>query len=406
VTRPDVRRDRSGRIQHVILVGLLLGAPAVLLVQSHFARLYPAALIVGLVAGVRARRPVQLALVAAAVASGPILWHLATPGTAAEALTALVDTSLLAALDYVREFVLDRTPLRAWVLLAFMVLLGLALAALFLARRPPPSRAPAVATIVSLGAAALAAATPRVLDRAREVRDAADEANRVRRAETRLLHAAASGSARLQDQPLAKRRDLTVVLYIGESATRWNWSLYGYPRQTNAPLAPHAASERFLTVGNAVSADAHPSSAPGIRVSTLSFLQRRTVRGPVSLSGVLARAGVATEWMANPARTGRNGRFYDHDLLPELRAALRRPGPGRLLVVEAYAGHVAYCPNVPRGRLVHWNDWIARLSDQAVWGRVARTGRRWTATTQPCTTCPPTFGTCCSRWTRRPGRPW
>jgi hypothetical protein len=84
---------------------------------------------------------------------------------------------------------------------------------------------------------------------------------------------------------------------------------------------------------------------------------------------VLEKAGVATEWITNPARTGQRRRFHDHELLPQLRATLQRTGRGRLVVVEAYAGHFPYCANVPANRTVQWDDWISQLSDHAVWGR-------------------------------------
>jgi hypothetical protein len=347
---------------------LVLSAPAVLVLQTPYARLFPAAFLAGFVAAATRPRRLVVPLLASAAAISPVVWHLMTPGTAAEVIAAGVDTGPLGAVDYLREFVLDSTPLRAWILLAYAALVGAAVPDLLRSSRRLPRGAVGRAVLAGAAAAALAAGAPRALERIREARGAWSSAQRERMAELRLLGAASSASPTQRRSPPTHARDMTLVLYVGESATRWNWSLYGYPRQTNAPLARHAATGRLVVVPGAVSSDAHPSSAPSEHASTLGFLHRLTPGGVVSLSRLLGGAGVHTAWIAPGARTGMGHHVYDDALLPELRAALRDRAGGRFVVVESHAGHFPFCGNTPPDRAVRWRDWLSRQTDRAIWG--------------------------------------
>jgi hypothetical protein len=129
--------------------------------------------------------------------------------------------------------------------------------------------------------------------------------------------------------------------------------------------------------------DAVASDAAGDGLSSLSFMYGR-VRGTiVPLVHTLARAGVRTTWLTSASKpwiyedaltgprtiVGDVDRSNDHALVPMLDSVLRHGGGGQLVVLDTYAGHFPYCGNVPPERLVRWHDWLASLSDPAVFGR-------------------------------------
>ena len=146
---------------------------------------------------------------------------------------------------YLRQFVFDGAPRLSWVLLACVVLLGFAvgeLAQRLLPIRWVASRAPGRVRrgLALLALFALALAVPRVKLRLWEARNALRLARRAREEDARFLARVHAGAATLDRSPLVGRSDVDVVLYLGESSSRWDWSLYGYPRSTNAPLSRDA----------------------------------------------------------------------------------------------------------------------------------------------------------------------
>ena len=384
----------------LILLTILSALLAVPLVRIHapYRPLYPLVLVCAIAVWLAAGIAARLALLVVAAVVGPLLWHLMEEGGAAESAAVLQATGVDGATVYLRQFVLDGAPRLAWVLLPVVVLLGFTVAAL--ARRLlAPWGAPGVSddplapagtdggtprrvALVLLALIALALAVPRLRVVQWEARNAWRLATRAREEDTRFLAAVHAGAVALDRSPIAGRRDVDVVLYVGESSSRWSWSLYGYPRATNAPLARAVASDRLVALTGAVAPPAAAHAAPPYGLSSLGFLYRREGERVVPLVHVLSRGGVSMLWLSNAVKPWRydttltgprqaNGIWRDDDdLVAPLRDALRAPG-SRLIVLDTYAGSFPWCDGVPPDRRIAWDDWMARLPDVAIWGHAA-----------------------------------
>jgi hypothetical protein len=236
-------------------------------------------------------------------------------------------------------------------------------------------------TLLGLAFGALVFALPRTWLRLRESHGAWAAAERAHDDDRRFLARVEAGLAELDRTPLAARPDVRVVLYVGESSSRWDWSLYGYPRNTNEAIVRAVDSSRLVAFTRAEA----PPPANGVRyaegLSSLGFLYRREGDRVVPLVHTLARAGVTTTWLRvaskpwryDAALTGGTldsaNAAHDGDLLPRLRAALAAPGASRLVVLDGWAGHFPWCDGVPDAQRIGWNDWLAGLRDVAIWGR-------------------------------------
>ncbi len=101
----------------------------------------------------------------------------------------------------------------------------------------------------------------------------------------------------------AHDRDLDVVLVLGESSTRWNWELYGYPRKTT-PLLENQRKD-LIVFSDSISVHSHT-----VPVLSAMFYRRGTTRSTdiaevsISLIDVLRSAGVETEWISAQLRHG------------------------------------------------------------------------------------------------------
>jgi len=175
--------------------------------------------------------------------------------------------------------------------------------------------------------------------------------------------------------------DLDVVLLIGESSTRWNWSLYGYPRQTTPRM--DAQRQRLIVFTDAISTHSH--TVPAIR----AMAYRPTVaRGTldavqdVALPALLRQADITTSWYSAQSRFGPysgpvsalasaadrvqflespsrwvhwRAPFDQHADLGVIRAIVsdmkKAPptGQSRLIVGHHHVSHFPYCANMPVG---------------------------------------------------------
>jgi heptose-I-phosphate ethanolaminephosphotransferase len=163
----------------------------------------------------------------------------------------------------------------------------------------------------------------------------------------------------------------TVVLVIGESATRFNWGLHGYARDTTAPLVQALAAlpGRAVFFEDAWSAQAFtlPSlklaltpatqDEPGLWNRTPDITQLAQAAGyhVTWLSNQPAHEG----WFAAMARTAQQQRFVnsgnwrdssatDADLLPPLREHLAAAAPAReFIVVHLLGQHFHYKQRCP-----------------------------------------------------------
>ena len=93
------------------------------------------------------------------------------------------------------------------------------------------------------------------------------------------------------------KRQLLVVLVVGETARAANWGLNGYARQTTPQLAqrPVISFAQVTSCGTNTEVSLPCMFAP---VGRRDYDEDR-VRGSQSLLHVLARAGVGVDWLDN-----------------------------------------------------------------------------------------------------------
>jgi lipid A ethanolaminephosphotransferase len=132
--------------------------------------------------------------------------------------------------------------------------------------------------------------------------------------------------------------DLVVVLAVGESSRRANFSLYGYARETNPVL------ETFDGL--------HLLDGIATRGSTLYALPKILERNGVKLTSIVSKAGIPTVCYVNytlydncaavgetkPSHCGHGGRCHDEDVIPLLRDDLQSYSSGYRFVVLHLGG--------------------------------------------------------------------
>jgi len=188
----------------------------------------------------------------------------------------------------------------------------------------------------------------------------------------------------------------TVVLVLGESVNRSNWSLYGYQRATTPRLDAHR--DQMLVFRNAQSADAVTVQ------SLLKMLTPATREAPdawLTEPNVLAmarRAGYRVYWLSNQEQgdgpiqilaehaheqvfvnngRGRGTRSLDEQMLPHLDRILAAPAPKKLVVVHMQGAHLRYDLRYPQAfdRFSGLDDKVAaglRAAGRPYWIRQAR----------------------------------
>ena len=163
----------------------------------------------------------------------------------------------------------------------------------------------------------------------------------------------------------------TVVLVIGESATRFNWGLHGYARDTTAPLVQALAAlpGRAVFFENAWSSEAF--TLPSLRLALTPATQDQPElwkRSP-DITQLAQAAGYHVTWLSNqPAHEGwfaaiastaqtqrfvnsgnwRDSSATDADLLSPLRERLAAVTPAReFIVVHLLGQHFHYKQRCP-----------------------------------------------------------
>ena len=153
----------------------------------------------------------------------------------------------------------------------------------------------------------------------------------------------------------------TLVLVLGESVNRNNWSLYGYPRKTTPQL--DLIRKDITVFKNVLSSDASTVA------SLLKMLSPATLDLPDAWAAepnVLAlarKAGYHVVWLSNQEKGdgqiqilaehaheqifvnnghGRAARSLDERLLPQLAGVLAGPAPRKLVVVHMQGAHLRY----------------------------------------------------------------
>ena len=155
----------------------------------------------------------------------------------------------------------------------------------------------------------------------------------------------------------ARRKPLVVVMVVGETARAANWSLSGYARQTTPELAqrPVINFADVTSCGTNTEVSLPCMFAP---VGRRDYDEQR-IRGSQSLLHVLARAGVAVQWLdnqsgckgvceglpaqemvkLNPPGLCQSGRCLDESLLIGLPERLAKAKGTQLLVLHMLGNH-------------------------------------------------------------------
>ena len=165
---------------------------------------------------------------------------------------------------------------------------------------------------------------------------------------------------------LTKNAPQTVVVFIGESANRMNWGLYGYPRDTTEPLSRMFATlgGQTLVFGQARSTQAF--TLPSLRLALTPATEQQSQLWQQTPDFVLlARAaGYHARWLSNqPGQDGwlaslargadehtfinkgnwRDSSSEDEDLVPVLRRQLQGTAfAHELVVVHLLGQHFHY----------------------------------------------------------------
>ena len=189
----------------------------------------------------------------------------------------------------------------------------------------------------------------------------------------------------------------TVVFVLGESLTRLNWSLYGYPRSTTPEL--QAMQQQLLkftdvvTTNGSTILDMQKILTPATRTEPNLFQEQ-----PDILT-IARKAGYKTFWITNHSTdmTGlisifagsadktinanrggsRSEGSYDEVVLPPLQEALADPAPQKFIILHLLNAHPAYYFRYPEGfaRFDNVNDQVndeLKEAGRAIWARKMR----------------------------------
>ncbi|HKS57622.1 MAG TPA: phosphoethanolamine transferase domain-containing protein [Steroidobacteraceae bacterium] len=141
------------------------------------------------------------------------------------------------------------------------------------------------------------------------------------------------------DASVSSPGNLVVVLAVGESSRKKNFSLYGYTRRNTNPVL-------------AKTPDLHLLNGVATRASTLYALPKILEKDGVKLTAVVSKAGVPTSCYVNytlydncaiPGETavtncGHGGKCYDEDVIPLLQKNLASYASGYRFVVLHLGG--------------------------------------------------------------------
>lgn len=165
---------------------------------------------------------------------------------------------------------------------------------------------------------------------------------------------------------LVDPRPRTVVLFIGESGNRMNWGLYGYPRDTTAPLAQAFAELGGQTLLFSRVRSTHAFTLPSLRMALTpaSEADPELWRSTPDLVQLARAAGYRVLWLSNqPGGDGwiaglgrgadeqvfvnkgnwRDSSSEDEELVPVLQRYLRRQAPPHeLIVIHLLGQHFHY----------------------------------------------------------------
>lgn len=165
---------------------------------------------------------------------------------------------------------------------------------------------------------------------------------------------------------LSNPQPSTVVVFIGESGNRANWGLYGYPRDTTAPLAKvfQRLGGQTLLFTQARSSQAFTLPSLRLALTPASEQAPQLWRDTPDFVLMARAAGYHAQWLSNqPGQDGwlaslargadehvfinngnwRDSSTEDDDLVAVLRQKLQAPAPAHeLIVVHLLGQHFHY----------------------------------------------------------------
>ncbi|MGB5198029.1 MAG: phosphoethanolamine transferase [Candidatus Deferrimicrobium sp.] len=159
----------------------------------------------------------------------------------------------------------------------------------------------------------------------------------------------------------------TVVLALGESTTRLNWSLYGYPRRTNPELS--ALGKELVRFDDVVTSYAGTSGSLRLLLTPADLSHPDLWETKPDLLTMARKAGYKTFWITNNGgRTGLPSVFashadtadftnlggshsegsYDNVLLDPFRKALSDPAPRKFILLHMLGAHPVFHFRYPK----------------------------------------------------------
>jgi glucan phosphoethanolaminetransferase (alkaline phosphatase superfamily) len=200
------------------------------------------------------------------------------------------------------------------------------------------------------------------------------------------------------------RRDLNVVLMIGESTASMNMSLYGYPRDTTPLLSDRYEKDEGMLVFEHVFST-HTHTTPSLlEALSLGLVKEQEImpieeRRRIPLPDILAHAEVGTTLISNQGRSGswNTGssiifrsvqdkhystnvpaigsydylleRPFDHELFNQrVNESIRATDSPHVLFLHAYAGHGPYTDFIPEVFIGPVDRIWQQLDSQAIAG--------------------------------------
>lgn len=316
--------------------------------------------------------------------------------TAADSYRAIMQTFGDELIYFLRSYVTFSRRIAVLFAAAFLFLLGLLF---FRPLRHPHDRTITIVLVFVLGALGMHASVKLFRAEPVKVIAALKEFEKERRsfeASNRQFSAVHGVSAH--------QEPLKVIIYIGESTTKWNMGLYGYPRNNTPDL--DEISDELVVFSDVIAPHVHTAEAMREVLSSYRFdpLQKisqtpgsssASATHEVSLLSLLEKGGVSTGWFSNQNRYGIwdnpvtrhselashsyfqrktsgmdfTGRSLDHELITPALAWIGASRPRSALFLHTYAGHWPYCSSSNVPALHSWRgDPIDGLSAAAVWG--------------------------------------
>ena len=169
-------------------------------------------------------------------------------------------------------------------------------------------------------------------------------------------------------------KDITLILVIGESATRSHMGAYGYYRNTTPWLSQALSQKNLILFTKSFSAHSHTAQTVPLMLSQASQSSHADVNTAPTIINTLASKGYATSWISNQERDGiyvntismlaseADSAFfmtateipllpYDTSLLPQIAAAVAEDPHqkmGRLIIAHLMGSHGMYEKRYPK----------------------------------------------------------